>query len=326
MKHQRSSRIWAGTAMAAVLAVSACGGGTEQDSAPDEQSVEVDNCGTTYTFDQVPERVVSTSLPTTEMMLALGLADRLAGAVQAAGSLLPEYEEDFEGVPIIAESAFPPPSREVVLAAGPDLIVSGYPDDYGPQALGDRASLLEDGINTYLVSGSCDGVDNSLDNTYDDLRTLGRIFDVGDKAEELIERIESEAEAVDPVDGDAPVVLDLHSGAGQAPLTTGTTSLTDDLITRAGGTTAFPEVTEFTELSWEEIVERNPDVILVSDFTTLPGEETVDYLRSYGPIAGVTAVAEDNFIIVPGTSTEPGMANGAALATIAEGLREAAGS
>ncbi|MEU8385597.1 ABC transporter substrate-binding protein, partial [Streptosporangium sp. NPDC048865] len=180
--------------------------------------LRVTNCGGVYTYTGTPERIVTSSTVATEVVLALGLKDRLAGTV-AAKDILPAYAADLKGVKVIAESAFPPPSREVVYSAGPDLVVSGYPDDYGPKAMGDRARLRQDGVNTHLLSASCPGHTASVEDTYTDLRDLGRIFGVEARAEELVTALRSEVDAVTPRTP-ALRVLD-YAGGKEKPLTTG---------------------------------------------------------------------------------------------------------
>jgi iron complex transport system substrate-binding protein len=279
--------------------------------------VEVVNCGTVYTYAKPPERIVTSSTVATEVVLALGLKDRLAGTV-AATDILPEYAPALAGVKVIAESAFPPPSKEVVYSADPDLVVSGYPDDYGPKAMGDRAALREDGVNTHLLSASCPGGTAGVEQTYQDLRALGRVFGVEAKAEEVVAELKAEVDAVEPVTP-AVRVFD-YAGGKEKPLTTGSTALFADLFRRAGGENVFPEVTTFGQVSWEEVVTRDPQVIVVEDQVFEPADRSIAWMRSYAPIKDVTAVRENRFVVVPVNDLQPGLRSGRALRTLAEGF------
>ncbi|WP_449064720.1 ABC transporter substrate-binding protein [Planomonospora algeriensis] len=312
---------------ATVLAAAGCGQSTgttasatvaaQATAQPSAAPVEVSNCGATYRFEHPPQRIVTSSTIATEIVLALGARDRLAGAV-APGELLPEVASAFEGVNIIAKSAFPPPSKETVFAADPDFVVSGYGDDYGPKALGDRARLQKEGVNSYLLSGNCPGHKATVEDTYTDIRELGRILGAQAKAEELVAKLAAEVDAVQPVSG-TPKVFD-YAGGLEKPSTAGSNGLIDDLIGRAGGENIFPEVTSYSQISWEELVKRDPDAIVIEDQAFEPADKAIAFLTSYEPIKNVTAIKEKRFIVIPVNDTQPGLRSGRALKTLVAGL------
>ncbi|TDB73102.1 ABC transporter substrate-binding protein [Micromonospora sp. KC721] len=300
--------------------LTACGGSTGPTTAAAggaSTPKTVTNCGQPYTYRQAPQRIVTSSTPATEIVLALGQRDRLVGTV-APGELLPEYADDLQGVTIIAKKAFPPPSKETVLAARPELVVSAYPDDYGPKALGDRAKLAEEGVNSYLLSGACSGHKATLEDTYADLKNLGDLLGAADQADAVATRLRGEVEAVKPVSGNPKVFV--YSGGKEKPTTPGSHSLVDDLLSRAGATNAFPEVTGYGQVNWEELVKRNPDAILVEDQAFEPADAAIAFLTSYPPIQGVTAVKQKRFIVVPVNDNQPGLRSGRALRAIVAGL------
>ncbi|MFI0423636.1 ABC transporter substrate-binding protein [Spongiactinospora sp. 9N601] len=317
---RRSIAALAVAALAALAGTAGCGGGepAQQAARPDEPApIEVTNCGAKYRFDSPPKRIVASSTIATEIVLALGARDRLVGAV-APGELLPEAAAAFKGVNIIAESAFPPPSKETVFAANPDFVVSGYPDDFGPKALGDRARLRQEGVNSYLLSGNCPDHKATVEDSYTDIRELGRLLGAPAKAEELVAKLSAEVDAVKPVGG-TPTVFDYASGMEKAA-TAGSNGLLDDLIRRAGGKNVFPEVTSYSQISWEELVKRDPDAIVVEDQAFEPAAKAIAFLTSYEPIKNVTAVKEKRFIVIPVNDTQPGLRSGRALRTLVAGL------
>nr|WP_062343141.1 ABC transporter substrate-binding protein [Herbidospora sakaeratensis] len=307
------------SALAAIVLLAGCGtSGTEAAAPAAPAPVEVTNCGTVYAYAEPPERIVTSSTVATEVVLALGLKDRLAGTV-AATDIMQEYAADLTGVKVISESAFPPPSKEVVYAADPDLVVSGYPDDYGPKALGDRAVLQKEGVNSHLLSASCPGGTATVEQTYDDLRALGQVFGVQDRAEQLVTALKTDVDAVTPVTP-ALRVFD-YAGGKDKPLTSGATTLVYDLARRAGGENIFPETKEFGQVSWEELVKRDPQVIIVEDQVFEPADEAIAWMRSYAPIKDVTAVRENRFVVIPVNDLQPGLRSGRALKALAEGFR-----
>lgn len=314
-----------------LLAVAACGQSSESTSqaapaasaapgsaAPGSAApAEVANCGATYRFGSPPQRIVTSSTIATEIVLALGARDRLVGTV-APGELLPEVAGAFTGVNVIAKSAFPPPSKETVFAANPDFVVSGYGEDYGPKALGDRAQLQKEGVNSYLLSGNCPNHKATIEDTYTDIRELGRVLNAPGKAEELVTKLKAEVDAATPVSG-KPKIFD-YAGGMEKPSTAGSNGLLDDLIRRAGGENVFADVTSYSQISWEELVKRNPDAIIVEDQAFEPADKAIAFLTSYAPIKDVTAIKEKRFIVIPVNDTQPGLRSGRALKAIVAGL------
>lgn len=333
MRATARSRRTAGAFLVVALAfASACGGsepgeGTTARVAGQAASaveaaypVTVRNCDADYTFTKPPERVVSSSVPATELLLAMGLERSLVGVVGAPGVLLPELQPKMAGVNVITERTFPPVGKEAVLAVNPDLVVAGYGEDFAETAVGDRGALRAVGVNSYLVQGRCgDGrVPATLDDTYADIENLGRIFDARPAAAALVARLKAEVASAPSATG-RPKVL-IYAAGKEQPSTQGATSLVADLVARAGGQNVFPEITSYGRFNWEAAVERNPDVILVVTTGSFPLAAAEEFLASYEPIAGVSAVRNKRVVSVGVNDVQPGVRNGQALVTIARGL------
>ena len=71
-----------------------------------------------FTVEAAPSRAVSMSQATTEMMLALGLADKMAGTAFLEEEIYEPLAEDYAKVEVLAEKW---PSYEVFMAAAPDF-------------------------------------------------------------------------------------------------------------------------------------------------------------------------------------------------------------
>lgn len=288
---------------------------------PAAYPVTVPNCGADYTYTKAPERVVAPSVPGTELMLALGLERRLAGVVGAASVIAPELQPKMAGVNIITERTFPPPSKEVILSANPDFVVSGYSEDFAETAIGDRGSLKSAGVNSYLVQGKCgtaQGARTTLDDTYADVENLGKIFDVRPQAAALVAKLKAQVAAATTAAAKPKVLI--YAAGKEKPSTHGASSLVADLVTRAGGQNIFSDIAGFGSFNWEAVVERNPDVILVVTTGSFPLTTANEFLASYEPIAGVNAVKNNRIVSVGVNDVQPGVRNGEALVAIAKGL------
>ena len=83
--------------------------------------ISLDNCGFEMTVDAAPERVVTIKSTSTELMLALGLEDRIIGTAFQDGPV-PSSLSDAE-LPVIAERM---PSEEALLDLEPDFVFAGW--------------------------------------------------------------------------------------------------------------------------------------------------------------------------------------------------------
>ena len=139
-------------------------------------------------FDTPPQAAISNDVNLTEMMLVLGLADRMVGYTGISGwNKLDEAMT--AGVAELPELSAQYPSREVLVGADADFFFAGW--NYGMKVGGEVTpeTLEPFGIQVYELTESCIHIGEkgpvSMDDLYNDLRNLGAIFDVSDRAETL---------------------------------------------------------------------------------------------------------------------------------------------
>ncbi len=151
----------------------------EADATEPYESVTVDNCGVEVTFDEAPERVVTIKSTTTEMLLALGLGDRIVGTAFQDGPVPDKWENEAEDLPVLAEKV---PSEEVVLEAEPDLVYAGWESNFSADGAGTRADLEKLGVNTYVSPSACQSEGQpaklTFENIFDDIEEIAAIFGV----------------------------------------------------------------------------------------------------------------------------------------------------
>jgi len=291
--------------------------------APTDYPLTITNCGVDLTFDAPPQGAATLATNTTEIMLALGLADHLAGMVGPKDDILPELQDAVSDVFQIAERAFPYPSREVVLAANPNLLISGYGGDFTEGAYGTRESYQELGILTFYLSDACEDAGSiTLETTFEDIKTIGRIFNVPEAAAELINQMIDEAGVAD-FTGDPVSVFVFAGDTVEETITVGGGNLLDDMINRAGGTNIFADVAgggHNVEANMEEIVARNPEVILIIRYRALDPADIIAYMKSDPSWSQVAAVQQDRFVVIGVTETVPSIRNGRALHLLSEGF------
>ncbi|MET0776421.1 MAG: ABC transporter substrate-binding protein [Pseudomonas mandelii] len=284
----------------------------------------INSCNREVTFRQAPQHAVSHDINMTQMMLALGLKPRMAGYSGVTGwkSVTPEMQTILDGLPELAAKY---PSVETLLNANVDFFFAGW--DYGMRVGGDLTpqTLQPLGINVYELTESCAFVMKrppaSLEDTYNDLRNLGKIFDVQDRATALIAQMQAQvAEVRKDLPADKPRVFLYDSGEDRA-MTSGRLGMPQALIDAAGGRNILDDVeASWTRVNWENVVERNPQVIVIVDYGEVTAEQKEQFLLSNKALQSVDAIKNQRFIVIPYVQATPGIDNVLAVETLAKGF------
>ncbi|NUO44578.1 MAG: ABC transporter substrate-binding protein [Streptomyces sp.] len=280
----------AGLAVALCLLATACGGSSEQGDGSDGQDreaaaskagypVTLDNCGREETFEKAPSRVVvmnGASVAEVSTLLALGLEDRIIANQQGYGmSEVPGRAAAVKALPtgdVALNDAYDIP-REAMFGLRPDLVLSltsyGFDEKNG---FATRGQLREIGANSYVSPQGCDDEPSrmTLADSYRLLRDMGRIFDVGDRAEKLIAASEkSIATVAEKVEGEQrPKVMVLFShmtmGANEFSSVV-SNGIVNDILAKAGAVNAFADAsrTTFADLSKEKVAATDVDAVVV---------------------------------------------------------------
>ncbi|MBC3349982.1 ABC transporter substrate-binding protein [Pseudomonas sp. SWRI196] len=284
----------------------------------------IHSCNREVTFNQAPKHAVSHDINMTQMMLALGLKPRMVGYSGISGwkSVTPDMEKILDGLPELAAKY---PSVETLLNANVDFFFAGW--DYGMRVGGDLTpqTLQPLGINVYELTESCAFVMKrppaTLEDTYNDLRNLGKIFDVQDRANALIASMQAQvAEVREHLPPDQPRVFLYDSGEDRA-MTSGRLGMPQALIDAAGGRNILDDVeTSWTRVSWENVVERNPEVIVIVDYGEVSAEQKQQFLLNNPALQSVDAIKHRRFIVIPYVQATPGIDNVLAVQTLAKGF------
>lgn len=144
------------------------------------------------TFDKAPERVVAVYQNSIETLLALGLEDKIAAASGLDHDVREEYSDAFSKVNYLSEFT---PSKETIIMEKPDFILSWY-SLFSDKALGDVDYFHGSGINTYMSLNSGVASERTIENEMTDILNLGKIFNVEDKAEKMVNEIKSKVEQI----------------------------------------------------------------------------------------------------------------------------------
>lgn len=290
--------------------------------------VTVQSCDRQVTFAAAPQRAVSNDVNLTEMMLALGLTDRMVGYTGVSG--WKTLDETLRaGVAELPELSPEYPSKEVLLGADADFFFAGW--NYGMRVGGEVTpeTLGEFDIAVYELTESCvhimDKPKASMDDLYDDLLNLGQIFDLSDRATALVDGYKAELadyQAGLPALAE-PVSVFVYDSGEAKPFTAGQYGMPTALIEAAGGRNIMDDVeSSWVEIGWEPVIERNPEVVVIVNYGDVTAEQKIDFMKSNPAFADIPAVANDRFVVLEYVEATPGPRNIAAVKRLAEAFRE----
>ncbi|GAA1273692.1 ABC transporter substrate-binding protein [Saccharothrix xinjiangensis] len=317
-------------ALTAALLATACGARIDE-GARAAGTATVTNCGREVEYAR-PSRVVTNDTGITELMFALGLADRMAGYTVSSSAKTGDvasspWRADFGRVPHLGEKV----TKELVQGANADLVFAGWNYGFSESTGFTPDALAELGIATYQLTEACRngvgeqrGIMPPLEALYTDLRNLGRIFGVEDRAERLVTGYQEQVAAAQRlVKGERPRVFLYDSGLDQ-PFTSGRNAAPQDVIGKAGGDNIFGDLDDsWTTVGWEAVVDRAPEVILINDYAdgdaTTP-EQKRAFLESYEPLKDVPAIKDKRFFVLPYAALVESPRNPAAIEAFARFL------
>lgn len=267
----------------------ACFGGSlaETDKTAGETAIVVtDQGGRQVTIEQPVERIVSGYYISSSACIALGLGDKLAG-IEAKAASRPIYAlaatRLLELPNVGTAKEF---NLEGCIALEPDLVIL-------PLRLRDSAEIMTElGIPVLLVSPE------THRGLVDMISLIGRATGAQENAEDLIRYYEGElAGAADLTVGlaERPTV---YMGGNSAYLSTAPKDMYQaTLIEAAGGFNAAADIEgdNWTEVSYEQLIAMNPDVIVIPAEATYSKED----ILADAQLASLTAVKNGQVCQMP---------------------------
>ncbi|MGY5802275.1 ABC transporter substrate-binding protein [Rhizobium sp. LEGMi12c] len=302
----------------------------------------INNCGQKVTFQKAPVKIVSIGQGMTEILLSLGLADKIAGTAVWVGPVLPQYAEANAKIPRLADND---PSFESVVGKEPDLVAAEFEWHVGAQgSVGKREQFSELGINTYIAPTDCvakvntdggDGVRKELftmDLVYKEIGELAEIFDAKDRGDALIADLKKrEADAVASISGakskDLPIVFWFSSKevSGDAFIA-GKNSAPAYILKTIGARNVVTTEEEWPLVGWETIAQANPAVIVIATmdrrrYAADDPKVKVDFLEKDPVTSQLDAVKNKHFVMMDAQSMNPTIRTIDGIEILAKGIK-----
>lgn len=306
----------------------------EPAAGPTSYPLTIENCGVRVTFDGPPQRAVSLYQSSTEILLALGLADRMVGTSTWFDPVLPELAAGNATVPRLADND---PGLETVLDVEPDLVTSASAHTFTSAVVAERSKFAQLGIPTYQSPSVCTGakVDGetvtrieplALDTLFREIGELAQIFDVQERGRDLIDRLTRRLDDRPWITEPDTSVAFWFSGL-RTPYLAGCCSAPGLYAAELGATNVFADTREdWPEVSWEALAHRDPDVLVLADLNRrrVDGDALdakVKFLESNPVTRNMTAVRDKRYVVLSGSELDPGIREIDALEKLAAGFR-----
>ncbi|MCK9795682.1 putative F420-0 ABC transporter substrate-binding protein [Isoptericola sp. 4D.3] len=287
--------------------------------------IALDNCGVETTLDAAPQRVVTIKSSTTEMLLALGLGDRIVGSAFLDGPVPDSLADAAADVPAVAEPlADQVPGAEAVLGLEPDLVYAGWESNLTADGAGDRETLAKLGVATYVSPAACKDPEHmpdplTFDDVFAEIGEVGELFDASDAAAGLVAAQRETLASVAPDDRGLTALW--YSSGDDIPYVGAGIGAPQMILDAVGLENVAGDVHDtWTSFAWEEAIEADPDVIVLVDATWNSAEQKIERLESNPATARMTAVREGRYLTVPFPASEAGVRNVDAVVDLAAQL------
>lgn len=278
------------------------------------EKLTLNNYGRTVEITEVPSKVLTLGPNCSELFCALGLEEYIIGNSLDNHSRGPldEYKEAYDKIPELNYSSA---TREAVMTSGADFIY-GIDWEFGEEALS-LDELEQFGIKVYMNSAS------TLEEIYQEIRDIGKIFKIEERAEEFIQQQKQRIQNVqDVVSKQEPVKVLVYDSGGNGVFTCSGTNFETLLIEQAGGQNIFADLKEaqWVTVSSEEVLSRQPDVIVVHDYDSPSLQEKITEIKNDPALSQLDCVKNNRIVSMTLESVLPGDRMAYAIETFAKGF------
>ena len=281
----------------------------ENNSETASKQVVIENFGVTTEYDKAPEKVVPLSYDAAQTLVALGLEDKIVGVATAEGSYkdcLPEYQDKLSKLKVIVKGT---PNFETLLSKNPDFVYATV-YTFVKHGVAPVEDFQKENIKFYCINGTF-SKKPAIKDIYKDIEDLGKIFRKESQAEKLIDSLKQREKALKDKTKATPIKVMAYDGGEKMAMTSGQ-GIENEIISLAGGNNIFSDLkNSFEEVSWEDVAKRNPDIILVHSYaqgdTSGTVEEKINSLKKNPALKNVTAIKNNNFVVVKLVEVFPGL-------------------
>lgn len=240
-----------------------------------------DREGNTFTIPKEINKIISTAPSNTEVLVELGLSDKLIA--------IDQYSSDVEGIDEnLTKIDFTNPDAETIIALEPDIIIAS-----GHNRVGDEdpfALLKEAGITVVYIPSS-----SSIDGICEDIEFIATVTGTEKEGADIVSSIKAEVEEIKEIGN---TIADKKSvyfeiGAYDSLYTFGYDTFLNEFIEVVGAENIFKDQEAWISVTPEAVLEANPDVIIVNTpGVNENGETAVEAVKTREGWDTITAVKD----------------------------------
>lgn len=199
------------------------------------------------------ERIISAVPSNTEVLVELGVADKLVG--------VDKYSEGIEGLDEkLPKMDMNNPDAEAIIALEPDIIIASGHNKVG-SAEDPYKAIVDAGIPVVYIPSS-----DSIDGIYKDIEFMASLVDKEKKGEEIISNMKEEIAKYEKLGKTVKEKKKVYFEIGPAPdlFTLGNSTFINEMIEIIGAENIFKDQEGWIPPTEESIIDANPDVILTT--------------------------------------------------------------
>ncbi|MFL7890996.1 MAG: ABC transporter substrate-binding protein [Anaerolineales bacterium] len=283
--------------------ISACSQGA-QEAGPAEATVSpisaVDGLDREVNLPAPAQKVVSLAPSNTEILFAIGAGDQVIGRDEFS-----DYPQEAANIPSVG-GGFGDYNLEAIIDLEPDLVLAAEINT------AEQVNSIADlGIPVYLLANP-----KTIDEMYANLLTIAELTGHQETVQNLVGELQNRVAKVDAVTATADqtptVFYELDATDPSAPWTAGAGTFIDTLIARAAGENIAADLEgNYLQLSIEEILVRDPQVILLGDAAYGITPESIEERSGWSNLSAVRNnriyTFDDNLVSRPGPRLVDGL-------------------
>jgi iron complex transport system substrate-binding protein len=209
-----------------------------------------DDLGRLVAINGTPQRIISLAPSNTEILFTLGLGDKVVGVTDWCDYPPEALEKEKVG-------SYDTPDIEKIVALNPDLVLVAY---------GTTMDVINSMVGLGLTVFGIKTTD--LDDLLNDIKTVGEITDTEVEAQTLTSEMESRIQSVTNQTEELEERPRVFYIVWHDPLwTAGSETFIHELIEKGGGVNICQNITGYATITLEEVVARNPEVIITSEWS-----------------------------------------------------------
>lgn len=212
-----------------------------------------DREGTEVNIPKKIEKIISTAPSNTEVLMALGLGDKLVA--------IDKYSTDIEGVNTeLPQIDFSNPDAETIIGLEPDIVIASGHNKTGSTE--DPFKVIsEAGIPVVYIPSS-----DSIDGIYKDIEFIADVVNEKSKGKEIIDDMKAQVDEIKAIGDTIADKKSVYFEISPAPYLSsfGKSTFLNEMIEIIGAENIFANEDGWISPTAEAIIDANPDVIITN--------------------------------------------------------------